>query len=544
MKTALTRAVCMVAVLGAAWFNPTASAAPGDVQASFDLPCKYPAGLASDGQHLFVVDWRTAKVYALDPADGAAGRTWDAPTLKPHGLAYGGGKLFVADDHTGMVYALDPASGMVEHHFEAPGTRTTGLAYADGVLYLLERKSRRIYKVHPDDGTILGYFAVPDSACTCMTYDGKYLWVSNRIKDELYMVEPESGMVVAIVEAPGPYAAGLAWLGDHLWNVDFQTRKLYRLVLDDTPRHRLTDTRTARVECLWSLTNYGPGEVRDLTVNVALPDNLPNQRLRSEVRFSTSPTETVADRWGQRCARFELGTVPAGRKAAVSYAVDVEVSAIRYLILPEKIGTLNDIPEQIRQEYTVDGARYQIDSPYIRETVKKVVGDEQNPYWIARKVYNFVIDRLEYEMVGGWDVPEVVLKRGSGSCSEYTFAFVALCRAAGLPARYQGSLVVRGDDASVDEAFHRWAQVYLPGYGWVPVDANRGDQKSPADQARGFGELANRFLITTQSGGDSEYLAWGYNVHAQYRATGYCKIEEDGLALWEPLSPTDAPATD
>jgi len=140
-------------------------------------------------------------------------------------------------------------------------------------------------------------------------------------------------------------------------------------------------------------------------------------------------------------------------------------------------------------------------------------------------------------MVGGWDVPEVVLKRGSGSCSEYTYTFVALCRAAGLPARYQGSIVVRGDDASIDEAFHRWAQVYLPGIGWLPVDANRGDAKAPADQARGFGELSNRFLITTQGGGDSEYLRWGYNSYARYKTTGCCKVEEDLFGFWEPLEP-------
>ena len=148
---------------------------------------------------------------------------------------------------------------------------------------------------------------------------------------------------------------------------------------------------------------------------------------------------------------------------------------------------------------------------------------------------------LEYEMVGGWDVPEVVLQRGSGSCSEYTYSFVALCRAAGLPARYQGSVVVRGDDASIDEAFHRWAQIYLPNYGWVPVDANRGDKPSPADQARGFGGLSNRFLITTQGGGDSEHLRWGYNAFARYQTRGYCKIEEDNFGLWEPLDSAPAP---
>jgi hypothetical protein len=269
------------------------------------------------------------------------------------------------------------------------------------------------------------------------------------------------------------------------------------------------------------------------------PAKLVNQELLSEVDFLTAPTKTATDHWGQKCAVFELADLPAGTRQTLGYSVQAKVSAIRYLIYPEETGTLNDIPAGIREKYTVDGPRLRVQSPYIRETVQKIVGDEKNPYWIARKIFNFVIEHLEYEMAGGWDVPEAVLKRGKGSCSEYTFTFIALCRAAGLPARYQGSIVVRGDDASVDEAFHRWAEVYLPNYGWVPVDANRGDAKLPADQARGFGELANRFLITTESGGDSEYLAWGYNSCAKYKTTGYCKVEEENLGLWEPLKPAE-----
>ncbi len=82
--------------------------------------------------------------------------------------------------------------------------------------------------------------------------------------------------------------------------------------------------------------------------------------------------------------------------------------------------------------------------------------------------------------------------------------------------------------------------MYLPGYGWVPVDANRGDRESPADQARGIGELSNRFLITTVGGGDSEHLGWSYNSLVRHKAGGYCKVEEDHFALWEPLEVAEA----
>jgi hypothetical protein len=67
------------------------------------------------------------------------------------------------------------------------------------------------------------------------------------------------------------------------------------------------------------------------------------------------------------------------------------------------------------------------------------------------------------------------------------------------------------------------------------VDANKGDAKSSADPARGFGELANRFLITTRGGGDSEYVGWSYNSLARYKADGYCHVVEENYGFWEPL---------
>jgi transglutaminase-like putative cysteine protease len=512
-----------------------AAAQPGEVKQTLPSPCNYPSGLAWDGTSFYVADWREGKVFRVDPADGTVRDERKAPTLKPRGLAYGMGKLFVSDDRSGGIFAWNFDTGIAEWNFQAPGNRAAGLAYAKNTLYVLEQSSKRIYKVIPEDGTILADIPVPDKACESIAFDGRYLWVADRTKDELYMLHPETGTVLGVVAAPGPYAAGLAWVDGYLWNADFQNRKLYQLVIDAPKPYRTFDTRTARVEYYWALNNYGPGVVSDIVLNVALPENLPNQELLSEPAFSTPPTQRAKDKWGQPCAVFELESAGPGEKAVVDYSIRAKVSAIRYLIIPEKTGKLGDIPKEIRQKYLGDGARYRVSSPYIQQTVKEIVGDEKNPYWIMRKIYNFVIEKLEYEMVGGWDVPEVVLNRGKGSCSEYTFSFVALCRAAGLPARYQGSVVVRGDDASIDEAFHRWAQVYLPNYGWVPVDASRGDSESLVGQAKGIGELANRFLITTHSGGDSEYLSWGYNSNARFKTDGYCKVEEDNLGFWEPV---------
>jgi transglutaminase-like putative cysteine protease len=176
------------------------------------------------------------------------------------------------------------------------------------------------------------------------------------------------------------------------------------------------------------------------------------------------------------------------------------------------------------------------DDSYIQKLTKESVGDETNPYWIARKIFDYVRDNLEYKLEGGWNVAPVVLERGTGSCSEYTFSFISLCRAAGLPARYVGSIVVRGDDASLDDLFHRWPEIYLPNYGWVPFDAQGGDKPLARDRAMSIGNLSNRFLITTQGGGDSEYLGWYYNNYEEYQTTPKVQVNIEAFGEWEIIN--------
>lgn len=65
-----------------------------------------------------------------------------------------------------------------------------------------------------------------------------------------------------------------------------------------------------------------------------------------------------------------------------------------------------------------------------------------------------------------------LLTRPGGKCADIHSVFVALARAAGVPAREVfGIRMGKREREDISTWQHCWAEFYLPGYGWVPVDA-------------------------------------------------------------------------
>jgi len=506
----------------------------GTVIQSFPAPGNFPTGMTFDGTHIWVADYKADKLFRIDPNTGRTVSEIPSPGFWPMGLAWDGTALWNIDAKQEKLFQVDPKDGTVLKVIDAPSGNPGGLVWDGVTLWVGDTKAKKIMKIDLSDGTAVKTITAPAKSADGLTFDGTYLWCSDRTMDELYMIDPASGEVVLITDAPGPYPCGMAWDGKTLWNVDYQNDKVYQLVRQDRQLFRLKNPRRAEITLTHEVKVYGQGTLRNLDVYLAIPDDMPQQKIFS-THFSPEEPAFVKDRWHQSIARFNRKEVPTESTVHSIMTVETEISEIRYFIFPDRCGTLQDIPRDIRDLYTADGSKYSMDDPYIKNLAKKIVGDETNPYYMARKIFDHVRNTLEYKLEGGWNVAPVVLKRGTGSCSEYSFCFIALCRAAGVPARYVGAIVVRGDDASLDEVFHRWPEVYLPGYGWIPMDPQGGDKPTPRDRAMNIGNLSNRFLITTQGGGDSEYLGWYYNHNEAYVTDPQVRINIETFGEWEPI---------
>jgi transglutaminase-like putative cysteine protease len=141
----------------------------------------------------------------------------------------------------------------------------------------------------------------------------------------------------------------------------------------------------------------------------------------------------------------------------------------------------------------------------------------------ARAIYDYVIANMTYDKspagcCNGDIIWACDAKRGN--CSDFHSLFIGLARSAGIPAKFEIGLPVAPDKPAGDiGGYHCWAEFYLKGYGWVPIDASEA-WKDPGKKDFFFGALdANRVqfsvgrdltLATPQTGPPLNYFIYPY----------------------------------
>jgi len=117
----------------------------------------------------------------------------------------------------------------------------------------------------------------------------------------------------------------------------------------------------------------------------------------------------------------------------------------------------------------------QSDDPRIQAQARLIVGRERRAGRVAELLTRWVYQNLEKEITVSVPSAAQVLETRSGDCNEHTVVYVALARAAGLPARTAAGVVyLRGRFF-----YHAWPEVWLGR--WVAVDPTFG--QFPADAA-------------------------------------------------------------
>lgn len=503
----------------------------GAVVLSIPSPGGETTGLTWDGNHLWNADTGTNLIYQIDPINGTVVYSIPAPSGSIiNGLTWDGNYLWCSDRQNNLLFKIDISDSSIVHVIPLTTTSPRGLAYDGEYLWYQDSAQRKIYRLNLQTGAYLDSIPSPGGYNRGLCWDGKYLWSSDNNKGEIYLLDSTKGQVITILSAPGSYSYGLAFDGEYIWNADFETDRIYKIAVTGSEKYQISDPIQVRIRYSVRIKNVGTGNL-NLKTFMACPYEAVYQHLLDSLIFDPVPVGFFLDKYVQKIA-YHQENIPVGEQKIYQWSQAATLYNIRYFLHPDSVGSIEQIPPAVLNLYTSDGENYKLTDSIIVAAAREAIGDETNLYWQVRQLHDYVLSHIEYVDDDRWDDAATVLRQGHGSCSEYSFLFIALCRAAGIPARYEAGGHLRVSIPYEDRVFHRWQQVYFPNYGWIPIDCTWDDKQYPCNQARYFGAASNQAFSTTIGGGGEYGLWWSYNSANQKIGSGSYNREK--VMEWLP----------
>ena len=126
----------------------------------------------------------------------------------------------------------------------------------------------------------------------------------------------------------------------------------------------------------------------------------------------------------------------------------------------------------------------------IKKIAEEVTRGKKTDLDKARAIYDYTLANMKYDKSGeGWGRGDILFACDAkrGNCTDFHALFMGLCRISGIPARFSIGFPLpdkRGEGQIA--GYHCWAEFYVTGYGWVPVDASEAS-KHPEKKDYFFG---------------------------------------------------------
>ena len=213
------------------------------------------------------------------------------------------------------------------------------------------------------------------------------------------------------------------------------------------------------------------GYVESATVNMTFfPKETGTQEL---LKFETNPQADIKD----KTLEFNW-EMPEGK---INFGLNTDVKTTNTITEIRKKNSfpIEELPEDMIQ-YTKPSETIDSDYEGIIRLASELVKGEDDLYSAVFKIADWTKNNVNYNLSTlTADVSQKaswVLQNKQGVCDELTSLFIALLRAVGIPARFVSGIAYTNSPLFPDNwGAHGWAEVYFPGYGWVPFDVTYGE---------------------------------------------------------------------
>jgi hypothetical protein len=259
----------------------------------------------------------------------------------------------------------------------------------------------------------------------------------------------------------------------------------------------LDQSRTFRLR-IGIRVNAADGPVQRAVAAVAVPIDWPEQQVRVLDTEHPTGTQVQNRRAGDTAEQMLLRLPRLGGGSTATVVRRFEVTRWTQRVKAELLPQIRPAPPVKVRAYLQPSDGIESSHAEIRRFASESIGDRTDPLTQARALFDATREHVHY-VEGPFAGALAALRSGEGDCEERSCLFIALCRAAGIPAR-----LVWGPG-------HCWSEIALSTTDgklvWIPADPTKEPTIGVINHFSPILQKGDRFYVPEFPDRQLRYLA-------------------------------------
>ncbi len=281
-------------------------------------------------------------------------------------------------------------------------------------------------------------------------------------------------------------------------------------------------TYTAKIETV-------PEGAKSVDLWVPLPQSSTHQEISNLDVQAPSPADIATEpTFNNKMAHWKI---PADK--AKDFVATIKFDCKRFEVAAKDLDKARDLTAEEKEKYAMwlKPNRLVLVGGAFDEVAMLATKGANGPNAIAKAGYDYTVSTMKYDKPKdkpGWGNGSTTWACDSkfGNCTDFHAMIMSIGRTRGLPVKFEMGFPLPAKDAAKPETsagpiggYHCWADYYLGGLGWVPVDASEA-QKHPELTAYYYGNLTvdrvkftegrDVNLVPKQAGDPLNYFIYPY----------------------------------
>jgi transglutaminase-like putative cysteine protease len=229
--------------------------------------------------------------------------------------------------------------------------------------------------------------------------------------------------------------------------------------------------------------------------------------------------EELADEDGNPVGLLDLPMeIQAGESLEFSVEYLLESAGmVRPQIDSAQSGEISDIPDKLVEIYTMETETFRRNEE-IENLALELAAGKTDVLEVVTEILGWVTSRVDYR---NFEVPlysDETLEDLQGDCDDQAILMISMLRSLGIPAFLQIGVVFSDSISSETSSWeghltflqegigwHGWAMVYVPPWGWIPVDLTLTNARDPIDMILDAPEYSSN-IITAFNVSEQHYI--------------------------------------